>query len=232
MSYFDHFAQSPSTPIGNWITGRTKQHEFALMKPLLPDRGCAILEVGPGTGELAAVFLEAGYRNYTVVEPNAMMREHLARKDVITKDYMIPKLAEEDNSYDAIILIDVFEHLDSSREARIFTTEARRVLRPGGILCIASPDYLHWKEDFFNCDFSHSNITSVRRTLQLLHNNGFRTLEYVYFSGFFTGTLATLMSYLARIGLWFANSNGIDKKLYKLKLTFLRRFFIIGAKQA
>ena len=232
MSYFDHFAESPSTAIGSWITRRTKQRELALMRPFFSSRDCAILEIGPGMGGSAALFAEAGYHNYAVVEPNPIMREHLARKGFITKDYMIPELAEQDSSYDAIVLINVFEHLNSSREAQTFIAEARRVLRPGGIVCMASPDYLHWQGDFFNCDFSHSNVTSVRRTLQLFHNNGFRTLKCVYFSGFFSGTLATLISHLTRIALCAANSNGMDKKLYKLKLTFLRRFFIIAARQA
>ncbi len=115
--------------------------------------------------------------------------------------------------------------------SRVLTTEAWRVLQPGGILSIASPDYLHWKEDFYNCDYSHNNVTTVRRTLQLLHNSGFQVLKHVYLSGFFTGRPATLASYLVRWRLLFANSNRLDRKLYKLKLDFLRRFIVIGEKQ-
>lgn len=230
MSYFDHFVQSPGTPIGDWITQRTKEREFALMHPFLPEPGCEILEIGPGMGELAELFLHAGYHNYAVVEPNTIMRERLAARGIMTRNYLIPHLQEEDNAYDLLILSNVFEHLNGTHEAGIFVAEARRVLRPGGLLCIVSPDYLHWKEDFFNCDFSHANVTTVRRTLQLFHNHGFRVLKYAYLSGFFTGMPATVLSHLVRAGLFFANSNGIDKKLYKLKLTFLRRFLIIGAK--
>jgi SAM-dependent methyltransferase len=230
MSCFEHFVQS-TTPVGHWIMRSRGQREISILQPFLPGRDCAILEVGAGMGEMAELLRQAGYRNYTAVEPSNAMREHLARKGITAKDYMIPPLAEKDCSYDAIVLIDVFEHLNDARETQSFIAEAWRVLQPDGILCIASPDYLHWKEDFFNCDYSHNNVTSVRRTLQLLHNNGFRVPKYVYLSGFFTGILASVASYLVRWGLFFANGNGLDKKLYKLKLTFLRRFLIIGVKQ-
>jgi SAM-dependent methyltransferase len=230
MSYFDHFARAPMTPAGRWILLNTLKREFSVIEPMLPDPDATILEIGPGMGELAQYFISAGYRNYTVVEPNDLMREHLARQSLRTKNYMIPALQEEDSSYDAIILSDVFEHLNDTTEAKLFIAEARRVLRPGGILCIGSPDYTHWHEDFFNADFSHSNITSVRRTQQLFQNNGFRTLKYEYFSGFLTGFPATLLSHLVHTMLFFLHSPETGNKLYKLKLTFLRRFLIVGKK--
>lgn len=207
MSWFDHFADSSGTRLGNWIKKRSRQRVFNIIETVLDGPECAILEIGPGWGELAECFRKAGYRNYTVVEPNKKMRNHLASKGYVTKDYLIPCLAEADNSYDVIVLVDVFEHLNDTSEAKVFIAEARRVLRRYGVLCILSPDYLHWKEDFFNSDFSHSNITSVRRTLQLLHNHGFRTPKYVYFSGFLTGMLATSASHLMRLGLFFLSGN-------------------------
>ena len=230
MSGFDHFIQS-TTPIGRWIMRARAQRELSVMQPFLPGLDCAILEIGAGMGEMGDLLLQAGFQNYTAVEPSKIMREHLASKGIITKEYVVPPLAEEDASHDAIILIDMFEHLNDAREAQAFIAEAWRVLRPGGILYIASPDYLHWKEDFFHCDYSHNNITSVRRTLQLLHNSGFQVLKNVYLGGFFTGIPATAISHVVRWGLFFAKGSRLDNKLYKLKLSFLRRFLIVGMKQ-
>jgi hypothetical protein len=104
------------------------------------------------------------------------------------------------------------------------------VLRPGGIICIGTPDYTHWRDDFFNADFSHSNITSVRRTVQLFQNNGIKVVKHVYMSGFLIGLPATIFSNLVRFSFSFLHSAGTDNKIYKLKLTFLRRFLIIGMK--
>jgi hypothetical protein len=67
--------------------------------------------------------------------------------------------------------------------------------------------------------------------MQLFRDNGFRTLTWIYFSAFFCGALATVASYLVGKALFFANGNGLDNKLYKLKTTFLRRFLIIGSRQ-
>jgi SAM-dependent methyltransferase len=230
MSYFDHFAESRGTLLGNWLSRQSMRRQFAHIQRLLPNRASAILEIGPGQGELADLFCEAGYRDYTVVEPNTLMRDAMARRGFKVKSYLIPRLDEVNSSYDALILFDVFEHLNDTSAAMTFIAEAARVLRLGGLLCILSPDYLHWGADFFNCDFSHSNITSVRRTLQLFHNHGLSMLEYAYFSSFVEGLPATLLSYAGRAGLMFVNTNGIDRKLYKLKLSLLRRFLIIGCK--
>ncbi len=230
MTYFDHFATSPMSPVGRWILLNIMKREFSIIKPLLQKKDSAILEIGPGMGELAELFLEAGYINYTVVEPNTLMREHLEHKGFRAKNYLIPELDEKDESYDVIVVNDVFEHLNDTQAAKTFISEAYRVLRTGGILCIGSPDYTHWHEDFFNADFSHSNITSVRRTQQLFINNGLKLVKYVYLSGFLTGITATIFSYMVRILGWGFHSAENDNKLYKLKLTFLRRFLIIGSK--
>jgi len=231
VGYFDHFVQTKTaTSIGRMILRRMKQREFVIIQRYLSNRESSILEIGPGNGEVTELLLKAGYRNYTVVEPNTVMRERLASKGVTVKDYMIPCLSEEDSTYDAIILISVLEHLGNTQQAIIFFDEAWRVLRPRGILFILSPDYTHWKEDFFLCDYTHCNITSVRRTLQLFHNHGFRPLKWIYFSGFFTGRLATIVSHIARLSLFFASCDGIADKLYKLKLSFSRRFLVIGVK--
>lgn len=230
MSYYDYVSEQSTTPVGRWIRRVARRRQLSVIEPLLPGIDCEILEIGAGTGELAEAFQSSGYHNYTAVEPNAKLRERLTTRGVSTRSYMIPHLDEDDNSFDVIVLFHVFEHLDGNRDARVFLSEARRVLRPGGLLCILSPDYLHSQQDFFNVDYSHSNITTLRRTVQLYHDNGFRMLKHAYFSAFFSGWAATLMSYVFRLGLWFSIGNKLDSKLYKLKTTFLRSFLIIGAK--
>ena len=94
MTYFDHFAHSPGTPIGKWIKKRSRQRVFAIIEPLLRGPEAAILEIGPGWGELAESFRNAGYHNYTAVEPSKTMREGLASRGFVTKNYLIPDLIE------------------------------------------------------------------------------------------------------------------------------------------
>jgi len=148
------------------------------------------------------------------------------------KNYLVPHLKEADESYDVIIASDLVEHLNDAREAQIFISEISRVLRKNGIVAILSPDCLSWKEDFFNCDFSHSYVTTVRRMILLFYNHNIETLKFCYFSFFLTGVAAQVGSFLIKHLLFFAKGNQVDSKLYKLKLMFLRRFLIIGRKNA
>lgn len=230
MSYFDHFATSPMTAGGRWIVRGILRREYAILRKSLQDRRAAILEIGPGRGELAEILREDGFLNYTGVEPNALMRDMLVEQGFRMKSYMIPQLEEPDASYDVVFLSDVFEHLNDTAEAKLFISEVARVLRTDGLICIGCPDYLHWGVDFFNGDYSHANITTERRTRQLFMNYGLRTVSCTYMSGFVSGPAATLLSTLVRAGLCFVHATQNEEKLYKLKLTFLRRFFIVGAK--
>lgn len=118
------------------------------MRPYLTQKTIQILELGPGMGILADLFAIAGYDEYTVVEPNPTMRQALMQRGFTAKDYLIPSLREEDETYDLILLSNVFEHLRDTADASLFVNEAHRVLRPNGLLCIFAPDYLHWQADF------------------------------------------------------------------------------------
>ena len=228
MSLCNHFAHASRTRFGGWIKWRTKQRELELFAAIKPDRAARILEIGPGKGELAELLRRAGYQHYRGAEPNQAMRTELNQRGFSVVDYQIPALQEPDQSADAIILCDVFEHLNGAHDAARFIQEAQRVLSPQGVLCIACPDYLHWKEDFYNCDYTHNNLTTVRRVQQQLYGAGFEDLGYTYFSAHLTGMSASLLSWVARIGLAFAGSNGNNMKFYKAKLTMLRRFWIAG----
>ncbi len=230
MAYFDHFATSPMTGVGRSILLRIVDQEYNFLRKYLHDPRSAILEIGPGRGELANLLIRDGFTNYTAVEPNQLMREALARQGLRVKNYLIPQLNETDESYDVIVLNDVFEHLNDINAAQIFISEVRRVLRPAGIVYIGCPDYTHWGIDFYNADFSHNNITTVRRTTQLFMNYGLTYVDHTFLSGFVRGRMATVLSLLVRSGMFFVRATDTEQKLYKLKLTFLRRFIIIGRK--
>lgn len=230
MSCFNHYANSSKTAIGDWIVRKTTIRELAFITSFIPNRECSILEIGPGRGIMASILLQLGYTNYQAVEPNDTMRASLVGKGFVVKNYAIPCINERDDFYDVIILSNVFEHLDNASQAQVFIDEAWRVLKKGGVLCISSPDFIHWGHDFFNCDFSHNNITSVRRTQQLLYNRGFQLRMRKYLSAFFVGVPATITSHFVRLALYFVGGEKINGRLYKIKLTFLRRFLVIGQK--
>jgi SAM-dependent methyltransferase len=232
MSYFDHFAAGRSTALGDFLTQKTVAEEFHFLRrhfPCGPETN--ILEIGPGHGELARLFLQAGFRNYDIAEPNEMMRGKMAASGVRrASSYMIPEIQEKDGSYELIIVCDVFEHLNGATEAQKFISESMRVLRPGGALFILSPDYMDWRGDFFNCDFSHSNPTTVRRVAQMFQNAGFETVAYRYSYACFHGLPGWLLNRIIKLITVWARSERPHFKPYKLRLTFLRRFMVLGQK--
>ncbi|CAG0958095.1 hypothetical protein METP3_00655 [Methanosarcinales archaeon] len=231
MGYFDHFEKNKSTRFGQILTDHGIEKEFRIIIRFISNQKKEILEIGPGKGNLTKKFIDKGYQNFDIVEPNILMRDNFAGSGIREiKNYEIPELQEKDGSYDMIICRNVFEHLNDTKEAKFFISEVHRVLRKGGLIVIMSPDYLDWGKDFFNCDFSHSNITSVRRTIQLFYNNNIDTIYHNYFYSCFEGFVGKLLNFTVKMITFCTKGNSLDSKLYKLRLTFLRRYIIVGRK--
>lgn len=99
-------------------------------------KGGAILDVGCGTGEHLKRAQGHGLVA-TGVEPAQAMRESALRNLPGTK--IVPGVATElpfeDNSFDAVLMIEVLRYLHRS-DIKVALQEARRVLRPGGVLLV------------------------------------------------------------------------------------------------
>ena len=232
MGYFDHFAADSPTSVGAWLTAKTVKQQFAYLAPYLSqDRSITILEIGPGRGEFASLFLAEGYKNYSVVEPDDQLRAKCEGLPVY-KAYsdVIPPLPVDSASQDLILMCDVFEHLNDTATAVAVIRDIRRALKPGGMIFILCPDLLHWKEEFFNCDYSHSNPTTVRRTSQLFQNAQIETFSYSYHYAFLSSWVGFVLGNaikLATTPLRFLGANN-HSRIYRLRLCFLRRFMILG----
>jgi len=232
MAFFDVFATGNSTFLGNFLEDKTKEKEFRYISGFLKDKKLEILEIGPGQGKLSKFFISNGYTNYDVVEPHDLMRNNLLSAGVRkAMSYSIPELQEKDESYDLIIVSDVFEHLNDFKEGFLFISEAYRVLKKGGKLFILSPDCNDWKMDFWNCDPSHNLVTTVRRLMVLYHDSKFKILDYQYNYACFAGLSGYLIGKFVKLITFWSSGNSLDSKPYKLRLTFLRRFLIIGEKE-
>ncbi len=91
-----------------------------------------LLDLGCGTGELALVFLKAGY-TYTGIDI-AHERIAFARKTYRKATFHVmdaSALQYPDGHFDQILVTGVLHHLSDS-EVRDIVREMRRVLRPGG----------------------------------------------------------------------------------------------------
>ncbi|MHC4425351.1 MAG: class I SAM-dependent methyltransferase [Planctomycetota bacterium] len=229
-AFFDHFSQADQpTKLGMRLVKLLSRRIFGYAQA---GSGKSILEIGPGRGVFADICLEEGIE-YFAVEPNEQMAVSLEKRGANVIRAMVPPLPEFDRSFDAVVMINVMEHMNSMQEALQMARQIREVLKPKGKLVIHSPDYLNWRLNFFNCDFSHNYVTTRRRLRQLLLDTGFKNIKSCYLSGPLSGFLCFLITALiSRLPFGLLNAffadNKVLYKLYKIQLTFLRKVLILG----
>ncbi len=197
--------------------------------------GGSVLEIGPGRGDFADICLKTGIE-YSAIEANRQMAESLQARGAHVVRAMAPPLPALDRQFDTVVMINVMEHMNDVRDALAITGQIRDVLKPKGRFVICSPDYLNWRRNFFNCDFSHNYVTTRRRLEQLLVNCGFGNIRSCHLSGPMSGPLCFLLSaMISHLPFGFLNAAFPDSKLfyklYKGQLTFLRKVLVVGEKQ-
>lgn len=100
-------------------------------------RDSKILDVGCGFGETLRLFKDAGYTNVRGVDPSAeSIRKARAAHPDLDLAVMEHKLPSSDAVYDAVLLLDVLEHVDDETWT---LREIVRVLKPGGLLVLSVP---------------------------------------------------------------------------------------------
>jgi demethylmenaquinone methyltransferase/2-methoxy-6-polyprenyl-1,4-benzoquinol methylase len=123
--YGDRFTAEDVATIADWLRAATAP-------------GGAVLDVGGGAGQLAALLADALDAHVTVLDPTAKMLEHVPTGDRITA---VAGSAEdiplEDSAYDAIVVTDAFHHFRNQDAA---VSEFARVVRPGGVVLVLDLD--------------------------------------------------------------------------------------------
>ena len=124
----------------NWSFTPTYLRKMAYVKGLvhaLP-KETRILDAGCGEGVLVEQFASEGYEikgidlNYG--------SEYVQTGSVLEMSF-------PDDSFDAVLLLDVFEHLAYADQPTALA-EIRRVLRPDGLFLVSIPNLAHWNSRF------------------------------------------------------------------------------------
>ena len=105
----------------------------------LPPTPLQILDVGGGPGEYAAWLAQLGHTVH-VVDPIALHVEQArsAHADVTTEIGDARRLKQDDGSVDVVLLLGPLYHLVDRADRIKALAEAKRVLRPGGMLFAAA----------------------------------------------------------------------------------------------
>ena len=106
------------------------------------------LDVGCGTGVLAARLADAGYEP-TGADPSAGMLDHLRRRrpDIAAVQASGTELPFEPDSFDVVLSVATFHHIAAPAAVRATLAEMVRVSRPGGRVLVwdHNPRNPYWK---------------------------------------------------------------------------------------
>ena len=189
-------------PDANTAAWQGEKALAGLTRTLGPDRGQRILEVGCGSGALLVALRRHGYRNCRGVDLDAEIVEHgrtVLGVDVVAGTWR-HDLEEHDEVYDAIIALDVFEHL-SREELGPTLAITRRRLAPGGRLIFRTCNPLcPFVLPTFCGDSTHRFLGTPRLIAHLLREASFTgpiRVEETRPSGRLKGILFTLLHRLA-----------------------------------
>jgi ubiquinone/menaquinone biosynthesis C-methylase UbiE len=206
-----------------------------------------ILDVGCGDGTYSHVMMKLGaivsgqdlnYDNIELAKNRINDLSNLSKAD--SKGQFVcgnaKKLHFDSNSFDCVFSSDFFEHIDLNLKKEVLA-EIYRVLKPGGILVIKTPnfDYLKiviWIKRFFNFlkgkspriyiahtnnnpDNEHHGLTNFKEMRYLLEDLFFHTPTFHH-------------QLLIRKGL----SKVVSDFLFSLKIKFFSEHLIISSKKS
>jgi SAM-dependent methyltransferase len=116
-----------------------------------------LLDVGCSSGAFLMTARKMGL-DTAGVEPSAEAAETARRAGLNVFTGFLEAARFPDASFDAATLIEVIEHL---RDPRPLLAECRRVLKPGGILLITTPNAASWTAGLMGSRWDGFNLTAM-----------------------------------------------------------------------
>lgn len=159
-----------------WFRGRRAVLR-SVLSDVLPARPARLLELGCGSGNMLEMLSEFGEAvgmeaNHVLVAAARALGLDV-RRGRLPGDLVVPG-----GWADAVLLLDVLEHLDD--EAAALAT-ARRALAPGGALVVTVPAYA-WLWSGHDVAVGHRRRYTPRRLRQAAVDAGFRVARVTYFN--------------------------------------------------
>jgi SAM-dependent methyltransferase len=137
-----------------------------------------VVDIGCSRGQFVAAAIAAGY-HAEGVEPAPRIAEAARAAGVPVRTGLLEDQHFADNSFDALTLFEVIEHL---RTPLPLLAECRRILKPGGILLVSTANAESWTAaamgahwDYFDMerDGGHISFYNPRSIAKVAANAGF-----------------------------------------------------------
>ena len=134
------------TQLGNYLRARE-------IKTLLRRSPARILDIGCGRANLLQAFQAQGDDCYGVEHPQFQPPEVSGIHFFTAKD--LAELHFEENFFDAVVIWHVLEHLP---QPFAVLDEIQRILKPGGVLAVAVPNFGSLQSRFFGAYWFHLDL--------------------------------------------------------------------------
>lgn len=160
---------------------------------IMPHLGGSVLEVGAGIGATTRVFNNGTAPLWTLLEPDPQMCRYLAQqKHTFPRNVKISCGTIQDlenQQFDAILYIDVLEHIENDRQE---ITAASKRLKENGRLIILSPAFNSLFSDF-DKSIGHFRRYNKSRLKEAIPGNlKMHSLQYLDTAGFFASAMNRL----------------------------------------
>ena len=234
-TFYKSFSEKQLTTYGSGRRSRIERHRLALLHRFARPPG-AMFEIGPGHGTLGELATAAGWR-YTAVETSPFLIDVLRKKGLTVIESWTPPFPMADAVADIVYADQILEHMRGIDDARQFTAEALRSLRPGGHFFVVVPNYLKEREFFWDVDYTHNFVTTERRVRQLLYDGGFELKAVVRSIGAATGFRRDLLAAAAVFtnvpGLnTLSRRTGTENLLFKIRKNLFETIEFVAQKPA
>jgi len=114
-------------------------------------------------------FLDLGAGDQFLADPLLSLGCNYLPLDIQDCDFETCSLSLDSGSVDCVMSLAVIEHLHNPSN---FISESFRVLKPGGLLWLSTPNWHHCSRDFYN-DFTHVTPYTPRSLVSAVSSFGF-----------------------------------------------------------
>ncbi len=182
----------------NRLYHRVRNHTLVVKRKMISEitgkQTGSLLDVGAGTGAFAATMQEAGWR-VTGLEPDELARQHASGKHklkLLAPDELY-HLAE--NQFDVVTLWHVLEHV---HDLHGYLQRFHAILRPGGKLVIAVPNYTSYDAGVYKSNWAAYDVPrhlyhfSPKAITQLAATKGFslQQMRPMWFDSYYVAMLS------------------------------------------
>ena len=134
-----------------------------------------ILDVGAGLCKYFPKSVNYYHDNYYACDVNDVFRKYIENRGInfLETDLLVNQIDIKDDFFDLIICSHMIEHLSNPD---LLINELERILRPGGIIFLKTPDIKYVKWNFYD-DFTHVRPYTKNSLLKVVESQNLKIIN-------------------------------------------------------